>query len=134
MGAEPDRVYSIIVVIGVNVCHWSRDFPEDIRETSTSLALHGAANISRSRLVAGILREFEELYLDFVKKRSTAKFLNIWRSFSATLGFDIIINQGDKIWEARALDVLDDGRLLVEMPGGLRKAISSGEISIRKKT
>lgn len=129
--AEPDRVNSIILGIGINVYGKQEEFPEDIRGIATSLSEHSDLEISRSRIAAKVLEEIEDLYLDFLEKRRTAKFLNIWRSFSITLGCDIYIYQGDRKWSGKALDVLDNGHLLVETPDGVRQAISSGEISIR---
>lgn len=132
MTAEPDRVLSIIVGIGLNVFQKAEDFTGDLKETATSIALNSSGPLSRCTLASGILEEFEDLYLDFIQRQSTAKFLDIWRSFSCTIGCDIIIYQGEKIWQAKALDVLEDGCLLVESADGVRQAISSGEISIRK--
>ncbi len=132
MTAEPDKILSIIVGIGLNVFQQEEDFTGDLMETATSIALNSIGHISRSVLAAGILEEFEDLYLDFIHRQSTAKFLDIWRSFSCTIGSDIIIHQGEKTWQAKALDVLEDGCLLVESADGIRQTIASGEISIRK--
>jgi len=131
LSAEPDKVNSIIVGIGINVYGKQEEFPADIRDIATSLSEHSDVEISRSRIAAKVLEEIEDLYLDFLDKGSTAKFLNIWRCFSITLGCDIYIYQGDREWKGKALDVLDNGHLLVETADGERQAISSGEISIR---
>ena len=132
MTAEPDKIHSVIVGIGLNVSQEEKDFTDEVKDTVTSIALNGHTDTSRSTLTARILEEFEELYLDYVEKRSTAKFLNIWRSFSSTIGCDIIIHQGEKLGR-QGQWMLDDGCL-----GGNRRrqrqAISSGEISIRKKS
>ncbi|NLX76218.1 MAG: biotin--[acetyl-CoA-carboxylase] ligase [Clostridiaceae bacterium] len=131
MTAEPDKVQAIILGIGLNVLQKEDDFSGELKETATSLCLNTDREISRSLLVAEILHELEDLYLNFIEKGSGAKFMDIWRSFSITIGRDIIIYQGDNKWQAKALDILDDGRLLVETPDGMRHTILSGEISIR---
>ncbi|NLM12069.1 MAG: biotin--[acetyl-CoA-carboxylase] ligase [Clostridiaceae bacterium] len=131
MTAEPDKVQAIILGIGLNVWHKENDFMDDLKESATSLCLNTEKEISRSLLVAEILKELEDLYLNFIEKGSSAQFMDIWRSFSITIGRDIIIYQGNNKWQAKALDVLDDGRLLVETPDGKRQTILSGEISIR---
>lgn len=131
LSAEPDRVNSIILGIGINVYGKKEEFPEDLREIATSLCEHSDIEISRSRIVADVLEELEDLYLNFLEKGNTEKFLNIWRDFSLTLGCDIIVYQGEKAWQAKALDVLDNGHLLVETADGERQTISSGEISIK---
>ncbi|MDD4296739.1 MAG: biotin--[acetyl-CoA-carboxylase] ligase [Ruminiclostridium sp.] len=132
LSAEPDMINSIILGIGINVYGKKEDFPEDLREIATSLSEHTEIELSRSKIVANILKEIENLYLDFLEKGSTARFLNIWRCYSVTLGRDIIIHQGENVWQAKALDVLSNGRLLVETASSKRQAISSGEISIRE--
>lgn len=131
MTSEPDKVQAIILGIGLNVWNREEDFRDGLAETATSLCLNTRKEISRSMLVAEILQELEDLYLNFIEKGSSAKFMDIWRYFSVTIGRDIIIFQGENIWQAKALDVLDDGRLLVETPDGKRQTILSGEISIR---
>lgn len=131
MTSEPDKVQAIILGIGLNVWNRKEDFRGDLAETATSLFLNSGEGLSRSLLVAEILHELEDLYLNFIEKGNTAKFMDIWRYFSVTIGRDIIVFQGDKKWQAKALDVLDDGRLLVETPDGKRQTILSGEISIR---
>lgn len=131
MTAEPDKIQAIILGIGLNVWNKQDQFKGELKETATSLVLNTDKELSRSTLVVEILQELEELYLNFIEKGSNAKFMDIWRSFSTTIGRDIIVFQGDNKWQAKALDVLDDGRLLVETPDGHRKTILSGEISIR---
>ena len=101
MTAEPDRVLSIIVGIGLNVFQQQEDFTGDLKQTATSVALNSTVPISRCVMASGILEEFEELYLDFIHRQSTAKFLDIWRSFSCTIGCDITIYQGEKTWQAK---------------------------------
>jgi len=131
MTSEPDKVQAIILGIGLNVWNKEEDFRDGLAETATSLSLNTDKELSRSLLVADILHELEDLYLGFAEKGDTSSFMDIWRSFSITIGRDIIIYQGDNKWQAKALDVLDDGRLLVETPDGQRRTILSGEISIR---
>lgn len=131
MTAEPDKVQAIILGIGLNVWHTEDDFNGELKETATSLMLNTEREISRSLLVSEILQELEDLYLNFIEKGNGAKFMDIWRSFSITVGRDIIVFEGKNKWQAKALDVLDDGRLLVETPDGQRRTILSGEISIR---
>ncbi|HAA25196.1 MAG TPA: biotin--[acetyl-CoA-carboxylase] ligase [Ruminiclostridium sp.] len=131
MSAEPEKVHSIIVGIGINVNHREDDFCEELKNTATSLRCFSKSDISRCMLAARVLEELESLYLDFVLNKSADKLLNIWRCFSVTIGYDIIIYRNDKAIKARALDVADNGNLLVQTQDGRRQLISSGEISIR---
>ncbi|NLG89569.1 MAG: biotin--[acetyl-CoA-carboxylase] ligase [Clostridiaceae bacterium] len=131
MTAEPEKVHSVIVGIGINVNHREDDFCEELKNTAASLRCFSKSDISRSMLAAKVLEELENLYLDFSSNKNADRLLNIWRSFSVTIGYDIIIYQGDKSIKAKTLDVADNGCLLVQTQDGRRQLISSGEISIR---
>ncbi|MDI9482902.1 MAG: biotin--[acetyl-CoA-carboxylase] ligase [Bacillota bacterium] len=131
MTAEPEKIHSVVVGIGINVNHEEDDFCGELKNTAASLRCFSKSDISRSMLTARVLEEFEKLYLDFIKNKSTDRFLNIWRSFSVTIGYDIIIYQGDKTIKAKALDVMDNGCLLVQTQDGGRQLISSGEVSVQ---
>ncbi|HEY8500790.1 MAG TPA: biotin--[acetyl-CoA-carboxylase] ligase [Clostridia bacterium] len=131
MTAEPEKVHSVVVGIGINVNHRADDFSGELKNTAASLRCFSKNDIPRSLLAAKVLDEFEKIYLDFIKNKSAERLLNIWRSFSVTIGYDIIIYQGDKIIEARALDVMDNGCLLVQTKDGRRQLISSGEVSVK---
>jgi len=131
MTAEPEKVHSVVVGIGINVNHREDDFCGELKNTAASLRCFSKSDISRSLLAAKVLEEFEKIYLDFIVNKNTDRFLNIWRSFSVTIGYDIIIYQGDKTIEARALDVMDNGCLLVQTQDCRRQIISSGEVSLK---
>ena len=57
--------------------------------------------------------------------------LERYRNNCITLGQDISLVWGEEIRHGKALDVDDQGALLVEFPDGHREFVNSGEVSVR---
>jgi BirA family transcriptional regulator, biotin operon repressor / biotin---[acetyl-CoA-carboxylase] ligase len=133
MSAELTRINYVVVGIGINVNIEDTDFPEDIKEIATSLKIETKTSVNRQELVARILNHFERLYLKFVKENDIKTSLDICRKNSALLGRDIMIIKKDGNVEAKALDIDEEGRLLVQYTDGKQEYVISGEVSIRGK-
>jgi BirA family biotin operon repressor/biotin-[acetyl-CoA-carboxylase] ligase len=133
MSAELTRINYVVVGIGINVNIDETDFPEDIKEIATSLKVETGSSINRQKLVGSILNNFEVLYKRFVHEDDMVSSLKICRDNSALIGNCINVIKRDGSLEARALDIDEEGRLLVEYPDGTKEFILSGEVSIRGK-
>jgi BirA family transcriptional regulator, biotin operon repressor / biotin---[acetyl-CoA-carboxylase] ligase len=133
MSAELTRINYVVVGIGINVNIDEADFPEDIKEIATSLKVETGTSINRQELVGRILNNFEMLYKRFVNENDIASSLKVCREKSALLGNCINVIKRDGSLEAKALDIDEEGRLLVEYPDGTKEFILSGEVSIRGK-
>lgn len=68
----------------------------------------------------------DALIKNFCKKSSFSDYL----ARVAFLGKEVLVTEGEKTSLARALSVLPDGRLEIEQ-GGVRRALSSAEISVK---
>lgn len=132
MSAEADRVLWVVVGIGLNVHHNKEDFPLELRETATSMKLHGNVDhaISRSTLTARILNAFEAIYCDYLLN-GPLKMLKEWKERSVTLGRMVSLHKGDEVRRAKVLDIGEDGRLIVELEDGQITEVISGEITLR---
>jgi BirA family transcriptional regulator, biotin operon repressor / biotin---[acetyl-CoA-carboxylase] ligase len=133
MSAELTRINYVIVGIGINVNIDEADFPEDIKAIATSLKAETKASVNRKELVGRILNNFEKLYLKFIKENDIKTSLHICRENSALLGRDIMVLRRDGSVEAKALDIDEEGRLLVQYGDGRQEYVISGEVSIRGK-
>jgi BirA family biotin operon repressor/biotin-[acetyl-CoA-carboxylase] ligase len=133
MSAELTRINYVVVGIGINVNIDEAEFPEDIKEIATSLKIETGASINRQALVGKILNNFEKLYIKFALKNDMVSSLKVCRENSALLGKHINVIKRDGSLEAKALDIDEEGRLLVEYPDGTKEFIVSGEVSIRGK-
>lgn len=62
MRVESSGTYCAIAGIGLNVNHATDDFPDELRETATSLALATGRSIDRTALAINLLRKLDECY------------------------------------------------------------------------
>jgi BirA family biotin operon repressor/biotin-[acetyl-CoA-carboxylase] ligase len=65
MSSDMDSIHYVIVGIGINV--GMKAFPEEIRETATSLELCAGHRVNRAKLVDAVLRGWERYYEIFLK-------------------------------------------------------------------
>ncbi len=129
MAGELNEINYIVVGIGINVN--MKNFPDEIKTIATSLFIESDKKIDRKDLVVNILKKFEELYKQYIKNLDLDETLSIIRRHSAILGKNIRIIQGKLEIKAKAVDINEEGLLLVEMEDGNKELISSGEVSIR---
>jgi len=132
LSAEAEKVDWVIIGIGLNVNHSESDFPYDISSVATSLVLNVDKKTlpDRSVIAADIIDEMEKVYRRFIEKGS-AWVVREWKKYNITLGkrIKIISQQGET--NAEAVDITEEGRLIVRDENGKEFELYSGEISIR---
>ena len=137
LAAEPERLSHVVIGIGLNVSHDQEDFPPELRHVATSLVqmLSGLGEAflpDRNRIAAHLLLALDEQY-GLLCHGGLERILNRWRDASLTLGQEIQVMDSNGPWPARALEIGEDGRLLVRGSDGTTQWLLSGEISIRQK-
>ena len=133
MATQMDGIEYVVIGTGINVNIWPQDFPDEIRDVATSLAIMNGGELSRVDFFRAVLEEMENLYQD-VSISGFTNLMNEWKKYSITLGQDVrVISAGDnKEFYGKAIDIDEDGALLVETSGGIKKVLA-GDVSIRKK-
>ena len=116
-----------IVGMGINCTQGQTQFPEEIRSIAGSLASVSGKNIDRAKVAAAMM---DALYrMDLTKK---AEILTQYRADCITLGKDISIVRADgNIRHGTALDIDEEGALIVRLVDGYSEIVNSGEVSIR---
>ena len=127
MNAELDIINWVIVGVGLNVNIDYQDFPEELRDKSTSLKEVLGRKISRVKLGQVLLQEFEKYY-EQLKRKEFLPILEEWKAYSSTLGKDITLDTGEKIIQGRAVDISPEGTLLLRKEDGELVQIISGTI------
>ena len=126
----------VIVGIGINLYEPAGGFPADIKDTAGAIVTGNSPTENlKNNIVAKTIINFMNYYKDFPKR----SYMEDYRRKCFVLGKPITLLNSDhsERIDARghsrgvAIDVADDGRLLVEYPDGIREYISSGEISVR---
>lgn len=131
MSGELNKVNYVIMGIGINVNIDIEDFPEELKDIATSISHEEGRYLKRKDLVSSLLNNFEILYDEFEKEESINLSVNICRENSALIGKEVkIINRG-KESIGKAVDLNDEGQLLVQYSDGKIDKIISGEVSIR---
>jgi BirA family biotin operon repressor/biotin-[acetyl-CoA-carboxylase] ligase len=118
--------YSVIG-FGINANNVSADLPEDIRVNASSLLMELERSVNRSTLVIEIFSELERLYHSFQRGDFPA-ILEQWRQHSSTLGRQVRIWQKDRATEGIAVDLTEDGGLLVAVEGGKQIVFHAGDV------
>lgn len=131
MSCELTMVNYVVLGIGINVNVESHDFDEEIRKVATSLKIEMGETVDRKVLLAGILNNLEVLYKNYVDRDDIKKPISICREKSILIGREIrVIKKGIAI-KARALELKQDGSLVVQYEDKKCEALISGEVSIR---
>jgi BirA family biotin operon repressor/biotin-[acetyl-CoA-carboxylase] ligase len=118
-----------VIGIGINCCQKEVDFPEDIRDIAGSLASVSGQKIDRAAVAAAMM---DALYrMDTELLAGKAHILNRYRGDCITLGQEISLVRGDDIRHGTALDIDEDGALVVRFADGNTEIVNSGEVSVR---
>lgn len=117
-----------VVGIGINVGHSIDDFPSDLVDVATSVALCTERSVSRAELLGAVLSAVERR-LDAAQSRSDADGLAAeWRERSLVLGRLVRVERGEDQLVGRAVEIRADGSLVVASESGTH-VIGSGSIS-----
>lgn len=127
MSAELDIINWVVVGIGINANIDLRDFPEDIQENTISLKEASGKEISRVKLAQTFLQEFEKYY-DKLKRKEFSSILREWKLYSHTLGRKIRVDMGERIITGEAVDINEEGVLVLKKEDGELIKIISGTI------
>lgn len=121
---ESGRLEWLVVGIGLNLTSRPEDWPEELRPIAGSLYPGGPAPVSRAALAGAIARELLGLCPDF-------DCLDEYRTRCFVPGHWVTVCTGTESYAAKAVDIDDAGRLIVQREGGRTEALCHGEVSIR---
>ena len=122
---ENGQMQYVISGIGVNVGFM--DFPEELADKATSISNVCGKRISRSRFTAELINEMNALY----PQLETGAFMEESRRRSNVIGREIEVLRGEERYPATAIDIDDEGSLVIRTGDGEVKTLHSGEISVR---
>ena len=124
MDFESGQLEYAVLGIGVNVT--AMRFPDDLAGIATSIENECGAPVSRSRLIAEISNQLASLY----DQMDAGSFMAESRARSNVIGRDVTVIRGSERFVARALDIDDQGRLVIRTREGVAR-LGSGEISLK---
>jgi len=130
LGLRPDgKVDYAIIGIGINCCQNAGDFPPEIADMAASLSMITEQNIDRTKVAAAMTEAL--WHMDQTLLTGKEAMLNRYRQDCITLGRDVVLVRGEEKRYGTALDIDEEGALIVRYDNGEISAVNSGEISVR---
>ena len=118
-----------ILGVGINCCQRVTDFPEEIREMAGSLSMISGVPVERARVAAAMLDALNTMSVNLDSGK--ASMLQQYRRDCITLSRDVVLVRGEEKRYGYALDIDEEGALLVRFADGSFETVNSGEISVR---
>ncbi|QCX33767.1 biotin--[acetyl-CoA-carboxylase] ligase [Caloramator sp. E03] len=122
---EGMKIKYIIVGIGININQ--EKFDDDISNIAISLKSYSGKSFDRRVILGEILNSFEKDYEDF-KRYGLKHFINDIKYYSIVLGEKVTVLNIDSVVEGKAVDIDDEGCLIIKTLNGDLKRILSGDI------
>ena len=127
MSADMEFIEYIVLGVGINVS--GLEFPNELKNIATSLKLEGY-DVKKLNIIWQFVYEFELLYNLYLKE-NTSEVVNILKNNSSVIGKQINVHYMNEVESAIAVDINNQGALIIKTQEGEVKELSSGEISIR---
>jgi BirA family biotin operon repressor/biotin-[acetyl-CoA-carboxylase] ligase len=131
LGLTPQgTVDHAIIGIGINCCQQESDFPEDIRSIAGSLSSVTGREIAREEVAAATINALYRMDQQLLTGKQDL--MERYRRDCITLGKEISVVRADgNVRHGTALDIDDEGALIVRFSDELTETVNSGEVSIR---
>ena len=123
LNAESDRIKFLIIGIGVNVNTLKKDLPAE----ATSFSVEAKKDFSRVKVAQSILGSLEKWYA-LANRRDFVSIFKCWKDFSGTLGQTIRFDDGQKVISGVAVDLAEDGSLIIKQADGKLVKKMSGDV------
>lgn len=127
MKAAGNMVGNIVVGIGLNINQ--EEFEEEIQDIAISLKKFSGIDYDRRKIISAILNRFEDNY-DMFKEHGISCFREDLKKYSVLIGERVKISLIEDEFEGEAVDISDDGSLLVKKDDGEIRNVISGEVTL----
>jgi len=124
---DPDRLLYAVVGVGINVNAEKGDFPAELQDRAIGLSEALGRSVHRADFFKKILKHLREAH-GWLASGKADRLLKEWRLRSTVLGRQVKIRQGERTLFGQALDVDDQGALLVRTDWGFTEAVTVGDV------
>lgn len=121
---------ALVIGMGINIKLELESLPEDLKTRVEWLENIVGKPVSPNLIVIALARKLEDEYNALINGQDQ-KILERWKSYSITIGKEIIAQTALKEIRGRAVDLTATGALIIESPDGTRSELTAGEITIR---
>ena len=118
-----------VIGIGINCCHQKNDFPTELQDMATSLLQITGNPFSPNHLAAYLTESFYRMNEKLLSQRDAI--IQSYCQDCMTVGKEIVLIRGDEKRYGLAMDIANDGGLVVRFQDGTTETVQSGEVSVR---
>ena len=104
-----DGKLNVVLGIGINVATDKSRFTDNVRNVAGALYDKLPDNVTRNSLAASVVNEFMDIFVHITDRQ----YLNDYRQFSMVIGKNIRYRAGDEWHTGKAVDIDDNGGLVV---------------------
>jgi len=115
---------ALVTIIGIGINLGQREFPPDLADSATSVALETGRAASRESMLTALLEEFDA-WRARLEGEGFGPIREGWRRLSETLGRRVTVDAVTGI----AADLDTDGALLIDVGGSLKRVLAGAVIS-----
>ena len=126
---ESSTLEYLVIGIGVNCGQTEVDFPEELREKATSLAMETGRHVDRNQLSAALVVELSKLADGILSEKRA--YLTQYTRDCLTIGRPVRIIRESGVRTGVATGIDENGALLVRYDSGETGVVFSGEVSVR---
>lgn len=130
MSAEFGKINYIVIGTGINTNVPAAMVPEDLKDLAISVTDAAKEPVQRVQILADYLKNIEELYEVAITQGFGPVFAE-WRKYSNTIGQAVKVIAPDKTYFGTAVDIDEDGLLIVRKEDGTLEKVIAGDVSIR---
>lgn len=112
MSAQIDYINYVVIGTGINVNQM--EFPEEIAEIATSLAIETGHPVNRAKVVAAVLEAFEEDYEKFLEAGDLSGLKEAYEAVLANKNQPVRVLDPKEPFEGVALGITPTGELRVQ--------------------
>lgn len=117
-----------VIGIGINCHQAAEDFPAPLRQIAASLSMVCETGVDRAALAAAMIARLEVMSRQLFSEKTAI--MKQYRADCVTLGRQVQLH-GAKTGTGTALDVDENGGLIVRLDDGTVHTVQSGEVSVR---
>ena len=129
MNVERDYIQYVVIGVGINV--FKQDYSSEIADTATDIETACGQRISRSILVASIMKAFEECYEKFLETLDLSGLKEEYTHLLVNKDRQVHVLDPKGEYTGVALGINDTGELLVKTSEDEIKEVYAGEVSVR---
>lgn len=128
LSAEKNKINHLIVGVGINVNQPPGSFPDEIKDTATSIRKVLRKKTNRAKLLKSFLLNFEKEYELYCKSQLSVSLKRL-RKYSYLQDKHVRIISGNETIDGRVIGLNEDGSIIIKQKDKTI-SVASGEVTI----